>query len=115
MAMATLYSPIISIETANSNKLFLFCNIVNVASQPRSGTIQIIAADGNPVTTTNYNNVQPGVCTGDGISQTPLPPNPAPVTLVYARVTVQGAARDIRASLVLADAKGTAIVCVEAH
>jgi hypothetical protein len=105
----------ISIETANSNKLFLFCNIVNVSSQPRSGTIEILRGDGKPVTGTGFNKVQPGVGTGDGINQTPLPPNPAPVTMVYAKVTVQGKATDIRVSLILADAKGNTIVSAEAH
>lgn len=115
MPTATLYSPMISIETANTNRLFLFCNVVNVTSKPRSGTIEILRGDGKPVTTTSYNNVQPSAGTGDGINQTPLPPNPAPITLVYAKVTVQGKATDIRASLILADAKGNIIVSAEAH
>ncbi len=115
MPTTTLYSPVISIETANTNRLFLLCNIVNVSSQPRSGTIQILRADGTPVTTTNYNNVQPGVGTGDGISQVPLPPNPAVITLIYAKVTVDGNAEDIRASLILTDAKGNTTVTAEAH
>jgi hypothetical protein len=115
MPTATLYSPMISVETANTHKLFLFCNIVNVSAQPRSGTLEILRGDGTPVSTASFNNVPPGVGTGISISQTPLPPNPAPVTLVYAKVTVQGNATDIRASLILADAKGNTIVSADAH
>src|SRR5437016_2704293 len=115
MPTVSLYSPMISIETANSKKLFLFCNVVNVSATPRSGTLHILAGDGSSVSTASYNNVQPGVGTGISINQTALPANPAIITLVYAKVTVQGSAKDIRAGLVLADNKGNTICSAEAH
>ncbi len=114
MATVTLYTPIISFQNAQSNKLKLYCHVLNVCNQPRTGTIQIKDAGGNPLSTVSYNNLQPDGGTG---TSAPLyiPSNSAAVGLVYAKVTVIGAATDIRASLVLTDLNGNAIVSVEAH
>ena len=111
-----LYSPIISVETANSENLTLSCYVLNVSSHPRSGNIQILLADGQPLTTTSYSKVPMGNGTGDSISRIPFTNTNAPsVTLVYAKVTVDGNANDIRASLILTDGKGNTMVFAEMH
>ncbi len=111
---ATLYSPLIAIETSNSNHLFLFCQVLNVSDAPLNGTIQLHRADSTSISLVSYNNLAPGVGTGDGISGTPLGTTPQ-ITLVYAKVTVEGHAKDIRANLILANANGNTIVSAEAH
>ena len=114
MATVTLYTPIISFQSAQTNKMKLFCHVLNTCNQPRSGTLQIKDAGGNPLSTVSYNNVQPDGGTG---TSAPLyiPSNSAAVGLVYAKVTVIGAATDIRANLILTDSNGNTIVSVEAH
>jgi len=113
MATTTIYSPMINVQTANSGKLNLYANVVNVSSGARSGRIQIMAAGGMPLASTNYNNLQPGKGTGDALNHFPTA-FPA-VTMVYCKFTVNGISTDIRGSLVLADSKGNTLVCVEAR
>ncbi len=114
MTTVTLYTPIISFENAPTNKLKLFCHVLNASNQPRNGSIQIMDAGGNPISSTGYHNLQPGNATGDSaplyiLSSTAL------IGLIYAKVTVIGAAHDIRANLILTDSNGNTIVSVEAH
>jgi hypothetical protein len=111
----TLFTSILDIETANSGKPLsaLQCNIVNVSDKPRSGTISIIGADGTSLSTVAYNNVQPGVGTGNSVG---VFSNPAPITLAYCKITVTNApASSIRGSFTLTDQKGNAAVSVEAR
>lgn len=109
---AELYSSIIAIETSNSQKLTVSCNVVNVSSAARNGTIQMFAGDGSPLSSTNYHALQPGVGTGDAVSSFT---GTAPVTLVYCKITVDGKADTIRGSLILFDSNGNTVVSVEAR
>jgi hypothetical protein len=114
-AAVALFTSMLDIETANPGKPLsaLQCNIVNVSKKPRSGTISIIGADGAALSTVAYNNVQPGVGTGDSVG---VFSNPAPITLAYCKITVSnGKVTSIRGSLTLTDQKGNAAVSVGAR
>ena len=100
------------IETANSAKYALYCNVLNVSSSPRTGTLEIVMGDGTIISSGGYNAVQPGVLTGIQVQNFQ---NVAPVTLVYGRITVNARRDSIRANLVLIDGKGNALVNVDAH
>jgi hypothetical protein len=102
----------LTIETANSAKYGLYCNVLNVSSSPRTGTLQIVMGDGTPISSAGYNAVPPGVLTGIQVQKFQ---NVAAVTLVYCRITVNANRDSIRANLVLTDAKGNALVNVDAH
>jgi hypothetical protein len=112
---AVLSTSILAIETANPGKPLsaLQCNIVNVSTKPLSGTISIIASDGTALSTVAFNNVQPGVGTGNSVG---VFSNPAPITLAYCKISVANAsATSIRGSFMLTDQKGNAVVSVEAR
>jgi hypothetical protein len=107
-----LYSSTINIETANSTHKSLFCNVVNVSTSARSGTLQILALDGSSLAAASYNNVQPGVGTGISVS---VFQGSVPMTVVYCKITVDAGAEAIRGSLSLSDSNGNTVVSVEAR
>jgi len=107
-----LFTPPLMVETANSAKYAVYCNVLNASSSPRTGTLQIVNLTGVPLSTAGYNNVAPGGGTG---IQVQTFPNVAPITLVYGKITVNGKRDSIRANLVLVDAKGNTLVSLEAH
>lgn len=119
---ADLFTSMLDIQTANPGRPLsaLQCNVVNVSGTPRSGTIKTIRADGTVLSAVSYNNVAPGVGTGDSVG---IFSNPAPITLAYCHFTVNRlrgenqnvAARAIRASMVLTDQNGNAVVNAEAR
>jgi hypothetical protein len=108
----TLFTPPLMIETANSAKYVLYCNVLNVSASPRTGTLQILMGDGTPISSAIYNAVTPGVLTGIEAQKFQ---NVAPVSVIYGKITVNGKADSIRANLVMTDAKGNTLVSVDAH
>jgi hypothetical protein len=116
-----LYTSILYIQTANFAPLGgVSCNILNVSSHPRSGTISIVAGDGTVLTSVSYNNVAPGVATGNNWSNFS---GSSPVTLVYCHLTVNKlpgekvnvTASSIRGSLIRTDTNGNTLVIAEAR
>ena len=107
-----LFTPPLLIETANSAKYAVYCNVLNASSSPRTGILEIVNFDGVPVSTAGYNNVAPGGGTGIQVQNFQ---NAAPITLVYGKITVDEKPGSIRANLVLVDAKGSTLVSLEAH
>lgn len=107
-----LFTPPLSIETANTAKYSVSCYVLNASSSPRSGTLQIVNLDGTPISTASYISVAPGGGTG---IQVQTFQNSAPVTLVYGKITVDDKPDSIRANLVLADAKGDTLVSLDAR
>jgi hypothetical protein len=108
----TPFTPPLMIETANSAKYGISCNVLNVSSSPRTGTLQILMGDGTIISTGIYNAIAPGVLTGIEAQQFQ---NVAPVSVVYGKITVNGKADSIRANLVMTDAKSKASVSVDAY
>jgi hypothetical protein len=111
---ADLFTPMVEIATANPGAPLsaIRCNAVNVSSAPRNGTLSIIQADGTPLSTTSFNELQPGGGTGDAVT---VFSNPTPITLAYCKITVEGTKCTIRGSLSRTDADGNAVVVVEAQ
>jgi hypothetical protein len=119
---AELFTSMLNIQTANPGKPLsaLMCQVVNVSSSPRSGTLQIIGGDGNSLSTVSYNTIQPGVGTGDSVT---VFSTATPITTAYCKITVHAlpgeknrvAARAIRGSLVLTDQNGNAVATAEAR
>ena len=107
-----LFTPPLMIETANSAKYTVYCNVLNASSAPRTGTIEIVNLSGKVISTSGYNSVAPGGGTG---IQVQTFQNTAPVTLLYGRITVDAEPDSIRANLVLTDAKGNTLVSLEAR
>jgi len=107
-----LVTPTLLIETANTSKNAVYCNVVNASSSPRTGTLEIVGLDGGIISTAGYNNVAPGVGTGIQVQKFQ---STAPVTTLYGRITVDDKPDSIRANLVLADAKGNALVSLDAR
>jgi hypothetical protein len=91
----------------------LYCSVLNVSRQPRSGTLQIFSGDGSSLAVGSYNNVAPGGSTG--IAVYPPFPGPAPVMVAYAKVTVEGSKTDIRANLTTSDPNGDTVAVAEAR
>ncbi|HET8564525.1 MAG TPA: hypothetical protein VFM35_11690 [Candidatus Binatia bacterium] len=89
------------------------CRLVNVSGVPRSGEINIVRLDGQPMSSGNYNNVAPGG--GTGISVSTFPPPVSDLTPAYCKVTVEGTKGTIRAALMLRDADGNTIAVSEAR
>jgi hypothetical protein len=104
----------VEIATANPGAPLsaLRCNVVNVSSTPRSGTLSIIQGDGTPLSTVSFNELLPGGGTGDSVTAFS---NPAPSTLAYCKITVEGKKNTIRGSLSRTDANGNAVVIVNAQ
>jgi len=110
--MAILYTPLLTIETANSAGYAVSLFVLNVSNSAKSGTLQILAGDGTPLSTSGYNSVPPGVATGIDVETFPTQ---AEETLVYGKITVDnGDAHTVRASLVISDADGNTLVTVQA-
>ena len=108
-SISTIFSPVLTIETANSKQHTVSCHVVNCSNVPVSGEINIFEGTGNSISYGGYNNLPPGGCTG--ISVNHFNPLNAPVTLVYCRLTVNGCNADvIRGSLVIADKNGNALI-----
>lgn len=112
---ATLFTSLLSIETANPGKPLsaLDCYIVNVSKTPRNGTISIIGADGSPLSFGSYSNTPPGSFTGihAGVFSTQNPQ-----TLAYCKITVTNApASSIRGSFTRTDQNGNTVVSIEAR
>lgn len=106
-----LYTSSLHIPTAAAGAV-VSLNVVNVSSTPVSGTLQIFDGTGAPLSTVSYNSVAPGVGTGTEVSTFP---GPAPVTVTYGKVTVNGRADRVRANLILRDASGITVANAEAR
>jgi hypothetical protein len=106
-----LTSPLM-IETANSAKYAIYCNVLNASSAPRTGTLEIVNLSGKVISTSGYNSVAPG---GGTVIQVQTLQNTGLVTLVYGRITVDAERDSIRANLVMTDAKGNTLVSLEAR
>ena len=109
---SVLYSPMLTIETSNSQNMTIDCSVLNASSSARDGTIQILQGDGTPLSTVSYNNLPPGVVTGTAVKAFQ---NTAQVTLVYCKITVDDKPDAIRGSLILYDSLGNTWATVEAH
>jgi hypothetical protein len=107
-----LFTPPLMIETANSAKYAVYCNVLNASSAARTGTLEIINLDGTPIQTAMYNKVAPGGGTGIQVQSFQ---NSAPITLLYGKITVDDKPESIRGNLVLIDAKGNTLVSLDAH
>src|ERR1700722_5234904 len=94
------------IETVNSANYALYCNVLNVSSSPRTGTLEIVDFGGVVVAYGGYNNLAPGGGTGD---KNPPFQNVAPFTLAYGKITVDSLPNLIRGNLVLIDANGNTL------
>ncbi len=108
---AVLYTSFLTIPTAAAGAV-VGLYVVNVSSSNVGGTLQILDGTGTPLSTTSYTPLPPGVGTGDEVTSFP---GPAPVTLVYGKVTVDGGADRVRASLILRDASGLTLANAEAR
>jgi hypothetical protein len=109
---SVLVTPPLLIETANSAQYGVYCNVLNVSSSPRTGTLEIVTFSGVTVNFGGYGNVVPGG--GTGIRMESFE-NVFPVIFLYCRISVDGEHDSIRANLVLADANGNTLVSLEAH
>ena len=49
-----LFTPPLMIETANSAKYAVYCNVLNASSSARTGTLAIVNLDGTTLATENY-------------------------------------------------------------
>jgi hypothetical protein len=116
---ADLFTSMLDIQTAKPNPRRVNCQVLNVSSSNRSGTITTIRSDGTVLSRVSYNQVAPGVGTGDSVSVS----GPASIALVYCHFTVNPlpgenqihAASAIRASLVLTDQNGNTFANAEAR
>jgi len=109
---STLFTGVLMIQTANSAQYTVSCDVLNVSSSRKTGTLQIIRADGTVLGSGGYNSVAPGVGTG---IQVQTFQNTAIITTVYGKITVKGKPNSIRASLSLTDVKGNTLVSLEAR
>jgi hypothetical protein len=117
---AELFTSMLDIQTANPNPQRVNCQVLNVSSSNRSGTITTKRSDGTVLSTVSYNSVAPGVGTGDSVSVTNTS---VPYALVYCDFTVNPlpgekenvTASAIRASLVLIDQNGNTFANAEAR
>jgi hypothetical protein len=110
--LSTLYSPMLGIETLNSKGIAIYCTVVNASSAARNGSLYLYQADGTQIGFGDYSPLPPGAATGivaDGLH------DDARVTLVYCKVTVDGAPELIRASLLFLDPLGNTVATVEAR
>jgi hypothetical protein len=109
---SVLFTPPLSIETANSANYAVYCNVLNASSSPRTGTLEIVDFSGETLSSSGYNSVAPGVGTGIQIGNFG---SSASIMLLYGRIAVDGDRDSIRANLLLIDANGNTLVSLEAH
>jgi hypothetical protein len=107
-----LFTPPLMIETANSAKYAVYCNVLNASSSARTGTLAIVNLDGTTIQNAAYNSIAPGGGTG---IQVQIFQSTAPITLVYGKITVDDEPESIRANLVMVDAHGNTLVSLAAH
>jgi hypothetical protein len=116
---AALFTSMLDIQTANPNPRRVNCQILNVSSSNRSGTIRTIRGNGTVLSVVSY-NIAPGRGAGDSVSVTDTS---VPYVLVYCHFTVKPlpgetatvTAGAVRASLVLIDPNGNAFANAEAR
>ena len=83
-----LFTPPLLIETANSAKYAIYCNMLHASSSPRTGILEIVNPDRLPATTNAYNNVaQAEGPSGSRTFKT------APIALVYGKMWMRSPVR----------------------
>lgn len=109
---STLFTPVLSIETANTAGYEIYCYVMNASSSAQTGTLAIINLDGTVLSSASYNNTPAGGGTGIQVQKVSTATK---FTLVYGKITVNGAANLIRANLALVDSKGNTLVSLDAQ